>query len=1131
MSIWSDVRRLAAERHREVAGETDDLVPAATLLDSAQRATGVTCASRPPGDSLLDGGEACYHRDLKKIYYSRGPAIEMARFYIGHEFGHHWLGEASARCDCADLNMLTPAEPEMSAVGDADAYSPKERREAQANVFAREFLLPLAKLRRRCASGQFAAASVAAELGLPVDLVMHQMADAALLPEERPPEKAEEREHDPDPSQRKAIEAPAGPRQVRAGPGTGKTRTLVGRISHLLDSGEDPGSILALTYSNLSSQDLAARIRRTVGDRATAVWSGTFHAFGLELLRKYGHAIGLSVSPRLLDRTDSLMFLERLLPQLQLHHYLDLHEPARKLKAILGAIGRAKDELCTPAEYEKLAQDMLAAAGSDDEAQVKAKRALEVARAYAVYDQALRVNGCVDFSDLVARAVELLRANPDIRDEVRSVRRHVLVDEYQDMNRASGVFLKEIVTPGKGPWVVGDVRQAIYRFRGASPLNMSRFEEDFTGAQVTDLTTNYRSGGKIVRAFEAFGHTMTAAALAPKGGLEAHRGETTGQVAYDVASTRESEAEGLAKAILERSKNGVPFREQVVLSRWHSTLARLARHLERAGVPCLYFGDFFERPEVRDLLSLLSVVSEPKGTGLLRVAQMPHYAVPVGDIAKVVAWRRDKKLTMLAALRQADTIDGLSDAARDGLRRLVNDTAHWTWPMLPHQFLIGYLFGSGNHAHECLSGDGVSDQQRRLAVYQLLQFAFAFKPPEKVDPKRAFLAHVRRLEILDEEKQLRQLPAAAGDIDAVKLMTIHGSKGLEFPVVYINDLAKGQFPRAPRYDECPPPKGMIPPDPLMSAEAEEDSLFFVGMSRARNTLHMCRSCTTPRSNAANGRVNATPSRFLDPVAGHLSRPVGAAATWTDPGAQPAAHPRLAAPKVTGEWSYRAIETYDDCPRRYYYDHVLALGGSEDEGPYLQFQSALHASLAWLRGVATHAERAAGITARFESDWNAHGPRGHAFEAFYRELADNMVQSAVSVMDGQALPVELTVTLPQTGVVVRCRADHLQSTGSGVRIQRLKASRLSKTEKDKHRYTLWQAAVAQQHGGTVVFEHVSLLTQERRAAPVDPTKLTKALGVVEEVVRKVNAGGFDPDESDRCPTCPYYFICPSAGATV
>jgi Zn-dependent peptidase ImmA (M78 family) len=92
MSIWSEVRRLAAERHREVAGETDDLVPAATLLDAAQRATGVTCASRPAGDSLLDGGEACYHRDLKKIYYSRGPAIEMARFYIGHEFGHHWLG-------------------------------------------------------------------------------------------------------------------------------------------------------------------------------------------------------------------------------------------------------------------------------------------------------------------------------------------------------------------------------------------------------------------------------------------------------------------------------------------------------------------------------------------------------------------------------------------------------------------------------------------------------------------------------------------------------------------------------------------------------------------------------------------------------------------------------------------------------------------------------------------------------------------------------------------------------------------------------------------------------------------------------------------------------------------------------
>lgn len=1130
MSMWSEVRRLAVDRHQEVAGATEELVPAGVLLDAAQTATGVTCASRPPGDTLLDGGQACYHRELERIYFSPESGPELANFYIAHEFGHHWLGEVNARCECTDFDMLTPAEPEGSVVGDLGAYSPKERREAQANVFAREFLLPRAKLRRRCSDVRFSAAALAAELGLPVDLVMHQLADATLLPEERPVEAAEEREREPDDSQREAIEAPPGPRQVRAGPGTGKTRTLVGRIAHLLDRGESPGTILALTYSNLSAQDLASRIRRAVGDRATAVWSGTFHAFGLELLRKYGYTIGLPVSPRLLDRTDSLLFLEQLLPQLRLHIYLDLHEPARALKSILGAIGRAKDELCTPDQYEKYAQDMIKAAGDDNEAQVKADRALEVARVYAVYEQALRDHGYVDFGDLVARAVELLRAHADIRDEVRAERRHVLVDEYQDMNRASGLFVREIVTPGQGPWVVGDVRQAIYRFRGASPLNMSRFEADFLGAKVTDLTTNYRSGGNIVRAFESFGRTMSAAALAPSGSLRPHRGDGEGVVAYDVATSRECEAEGIARKIFERRESGVPFRDQVVLARSHSTLARLARHLERAGVPCLYFGDFFEREEVRDLLALLSVVSEPKGTGLLRVSQLQHYAVPVDDIAKVVVWRRDRKVTMLAALRRDDDIEGLSDAGRAGLRRLAADTAHSTWPMSPHQFLIGYLFGSGDHARTCLSGEMVRDQQRRLAVYQLLQFAFAFKPPEGKDPKRAFLDHVRRLEILDEEKQLRQLPAAAGDIDAVRLMTIHASKGLEFPVVYISNLAKGQFPMSGRYEPCPPPEGMIPSDVLMTSDAEEDSLFFVGMSRARDTLHLCRSSTTPRSNAPNGRASATPSRFLNAVAAHLPIPVESSPTWNDPGAPPPGHPRLAAPKASGEWSYRAIETYDECPRRYYYDHVLALGGSENEGPYLQFQSALHATLAWLRSTPSAAERKTGITTRFQNDWNTFGPRGHAFEGFYREIAEQMLHNAVAVMDGQSLPVELSARLPQTGVLVSCRADHIQLTEAGVVIQRLKAGRLSKIEKEKPRYTLWKAAVVQQHDGQVYFQHVSLHTLERRQAEVDRKKLNTSLAVIEDTVRKINAGGFEPDPGESCPTCPYYFVCPSGGAT-
>ena len=804
MSAWTEVRRLARLHHEELAGSSDELVPAAALLAAAEHATGVKRYARPHGDALLDGAEAAYDRERSRIYYARETEQSLANFHVAHEYGHHWLEEAGTTCHSSDLDMATPAEPAMSLVGDADAYSPKERAEAQANLFAREFLLPRHKLRRLGSGRILDAELIASELGVPADLVMQQMTDAFLLPDERSDEQDRRVEESPDDSQNEAIAASQGPRQVRAGPGSGKTRTLVGRIAQLLSAGEDPSSILALTYSNASAQDLTSRIRAAIGEKATAVWAGTFHGYGLELLRKYGRLSGLPAEPRLLDQTDCLMLLEELLPQLQLNHYLDLREPVLKLRPVLGAIARAKDELASPQDYGQYAHAMLADA-RDEKSREAAERAAEVAHVYAVYQQALQARGCVDFADLVGLPVELLRSHPDVRATIRSEKRHILVDEYQDMNRASGELLRELVEPSQGPWVVGDVRQAIYRFRGASPLNMSQFGDRFPGAQAIDLCVNYRSGGRIVRALETFASRMATAPLTSEGNLHARRGENAGEIFYEIATSREAEANGIANTILARVAAGDRFGRHVILGRTHTILARLAGHLERAGVPCLYFGDFFERPEIRDLLCLISVVAEPRGVGLLRVAQLPQYVVPPADIAVMFAWRRAHGTTMLAALNRLTEIDALSDVGRPGLERLSKDIAAVDWPMSAHRFLMSYLFRGSSHLLRLLEDASVAGQQQRLAVYQLLLFAFSFKPPAGGDPKRAFLDHVRRLEILDEEKQLRTLPAAASNIDAVRLMTVHASKGLEFPVVFFARTHQWAVPGATTLRSMPAP--------------------------------------------------------------------------------------------------------------------------------------------------------------------------------------------------------------------------------------------------------------------------------------------------------------------------------------
>lgn len=1120
MSVWREVRQQAQRWHAVLTGNAVDLVPAEKILAAAERETGIRREARAKADALLDNAEAVYDPDRQRIYYSKETDAALAAYHVAHEYAHHRIDAALARCGGGDIDLATPAEPELSLVGEGDAYSPKERREALANLFARELLLPRDKLRRSCAASVFDTHAIATELGVPPDLVMQQLADALLLPEEREGTEVPQAEPPPDDFQRVAAKAAWGPLRIRAGPGTGKTRTLVGRVQHLVETGTDPRRIAVLTFSNLSAQDLAARIRAAVGAPATAIWAGTFHAFGLELLRKYGEAIGLPVNVRLLDRSASLMILEERVGDLGLQHYLDLSEPLRKLRSILALISRAKDEMISPGKYEEHAQQMLTAA-RDERERIEAEKALEVARAYRVYEAELRARGAVDFGDLIARPIELFREHPAIRDAVRAERPHILVDEYQDMNRASGILLRDLVPPGAGPWVVGDVRQAIYRFRGASPLNMTRFPDDFSGAVTHDLGVNYRSGGRLIRAFESFGDTMQGIAekAAP---LQPFRGKDAGTITLNVASTVRAEFEGIARQILNYKLQGGRFSDHAILARSHTTLARLARHLEQAGVPCLYFGDFFERPEIRDLLALLSLAAGITGIGLVRIAQLPQYAVPATDVMTLFAWRKQNDIPMLEVIRRLEEIEGLSADGRRGFERLRDDLRQVDFKMSAHRFLLLHLFRDSAHLQTLLADATVAGQQRRLAIYQLLQFAFSFRARPGIDPKRAFLDHIRRLEMLDEEKQLRQLPAAASDINAVRMMTVHAAKGLQFPIVHVPALTSRHFP-IKRTDLNVLPPGLIDESALMSRDSEEEALFFVAMSRARDELHLTRAVNC----GGRGWDKLGPSPFLERIERHLPTRPDAPPNWTAEGAPEIPWQPLDRPAARESWAARSIETYLECPRRFYYADVLGLEGFDTRGQYLRFHSALKASLTWLRATPSAADRAQGLKARFAADWEEKGPRTSPLETLYRAAAETMLATAMKLMQGTALPNELAFTV-RGDIVLTCDADHVERRSDGITVQRLKAGALARSETHKVRHVVAQAALRQQHPGqTVHFEHVSLQDGKVQKATLQPNKLTEELKEIEAVFDGIERGRFPPEPSDfRCPSCPYFFICPS-----
>jgi DNA helicase-2/ATP-dependent DNA helicase PcrA len=344
-------------------------------------------------------------------------------------------------------------DPIDSGAGRVEGYSPRERKEVQADVFAGEFLCPADWLREEILGKGRTPKDIAIELELPPGLVLNQAIRALLLPPlQAPADAGPAVVYALDKSQQEAATWSGGPLLVDAGPGTGKTRTLVHRIQHLLDNGASPASILALTFSNKAAEEMRERLSVSNAEAAIEMWVGTFHAFGLELLTKYHQRIGRTLNVRILDEAGSLGILEDNLERLPLRYYQNLYEPAYELVHVLRAISRCKDELVSPATYKAAAEAARASASSDEEREVAGK-ALELAAIYEIYEVALREADAVDFGDLVLLSAMVLEGHEDLRKEYQTRFEHILVDEYQDVNLASSRLLRALCALDADVWV------------------------------------------------------------------------------------------------------------------------------------------------------------------------------------------------------------------------------------------------------------------------------------------------------------------------------------------------------------------------------------------------------------------------------------------------------------------------------------------------------------------------------------------------------------------------------------------------------------------------------------------------------------------------------------------------------
>jgi DNA helicase-2/ATP-dependent DNA helicase PcrA len=1115
MDAFEKIRTTAQALHERLVAKGFDPDKPLVFVKAGAADKDIEVSWLPEGDPALKGARALFDEQAGLICcVDKGTEGDRACL-IAHELGHVFIHAGSSECTDEDVDPSRSTEAAPVGLQRVEDYGAKERRELQANVFAREFLLPRPRARAKHLAGE-GAALIANSLGLPKDLVRQQLLDALLLPPS-PPETTTAPEPSPrnDPSQDRAAQHRGSAFQLQAGPGTGKTRTLVKRVLSLLTDGVDPASILVLTFSNRAAGELAERLSAVVPDAAPQLWIGTFHAFGLDLIRRYHDKFDLPPDPSLFDRSDAIEVLEEILPTLRLIHYRNLWDPSVELKEIVSAIGRAKDELVDEKQYRALAQAMKDDAPEDE----AADKALEVAQVYEIYQRALRARRSVDFGDLIMRPTILLQSDEVVRTTVRLRHRHVLVDEYQDVNRASALLLKALSGEGQRLWVVGDARQSIYRFRGASSVNMVRFAREYPDVVVDRLSVNYRSSEEVIQAFSVVAPHMAASQGMLPLELVADKGASGIKPELRAFPTRDDEAAGVAASVRELEGLGVALRDQAVLCHTNRRLNEIAEALEVRGIPVLHLGSLFERDEVRDFLALLSLVIDPFGDGIARVSAMPRYNVSLQDVSVIVRSLREQPGP--AAKKLAGVIDAaaLSSDGRVRLNRLAQDLEGFSSSTSPWEVLLTYALDRTPLLAELSQRESVPDRMRAVALWQFLNFVRDPGPPIAASPIQRVLDRVRQLVLLAEERDLRQIPAGALHMGAVRLMTVHGSKGLEFDAVHIPGLTLTSFPSSYRGPRCPPPKGMIEDaDHPAEHEMEEECLFFVALSRARIHLRLYRSPAGRSSKPspfldwfAHGEVVSVPAPSLIPLPADAPRPVPIAITWPD------------------GWNVTdsRLGHYESCPRRFFYTHVLGLGGARKTTAFSQTHDCIYDIIRWLAGArVTGSPGHAEVTAEFERVWAEKGPVTHGYAADYKRLADRLVSVLVGTGAERIFETAEPLAIDLAGGRLVVEPNEIAKLPNGtVILRRVRTGYRREKEHDQLDYSLYHLAGRAHYGLAYAVEAVHLTDEITEAVPTSDTKLKNRQAKAGEMLSNIASGWFPPKTDDfRCPRCPHFFVC-------
>ncbi len=1249
-------QELAAEAARQVlqsfresyAQWTDDKIP----LDELADWLGLEIATFEPGDypkgtyGFLEPGE-------NLIWLNRKLPDGTLRFTLAHEIGHAILhrqaehqhkflrlprsmavldtgvvsddpcNEQDVRECVTDLLFQDQMEEQF---GIGISYDPRGQREIAANVFAAELLMPLERVRALYISAETPANDLVHIFGVSKSALLNRIS-ALLSPSETnayrggdlygrmreegdyPGVDGHERSgsdntHSPteiistpkklyDEFQQAAIEATT-PALIVAGPGSGKTSTLIGRVEYLVDTqGIAPQNILALTFSRKAAEEMQERLQGVLDAQSAFPTVSTFHAFCAEQLRTYWSLAGLSQDFACLDDAEGYFLLLRLANELPLRHYQNLITPTYHFPAILSGISRAKDELVSPSEYKWLAVRMLEQASSDEEIE-QAEKALEIADIYALYQGALERQKDTDFGGLIMLTVQLLQEHAEVRQQLQQKYQQILVDEFQDINRASGILLRELAGDARHVWVVGDANQAIYGFRGASPANIANFCNDYEGAAVLPLSRNYRSRPDIVSFADAFRSKRLDSDYIQVASQTVRSNSVDTYITLAVATDERSELDGLISDIGRKLTEGYHFRDIVILCRTRAQARKISQALISANLPVIERGGLLEQEHIKNLVSIVMLFADSSGMGLLRAARQPDHALSQYDIEALLKATREQANSRIALIERNEAPITMSRIGCGALARLSDilrnlnapQNMQTIWTLLADYLFIetslvrGLLIDAFDVQAILSDYTGILqlarnyDQQQQ--ALRLQQEEEALAQGEQIEPldlppiheqARGFLDYLRVLKTLRNDGGNRQLDPESEekeDPDVIRVMTVHASKGLEFPVVYLPGIVKNRFPILRRSKSVEPPAGMLPAESEGDAahETGEACLFYVGATRARDHLVLSYA-------ERYGKKNYKRSSYIDSlVVGlpeeRIRRVVWKAVDKAEDGQEEFDQGR-ASPASTSEPSWfdpfmsqpsddfveivkankltlGMLETYMNCPRQYMYSTIYGFQG--EKSAYVAFWHATHGTVEdlkqrlevnkgredWNGELLTEMDAEELYSQRWQQEKGDTLPFATLYERHGQEISELIRRKLLSSRDSDwRLRQPFIVDIAGRSIeVVVDRVETSEQVDEPVKFVRTRFGKRKQKPSTSTREMLYVRASRQHHPGRAVeFQAHNMSTGETYPITLTNKKEQSLYDEVEQAILGMDRNEFPPKpDLMKCPGCPFFLICPA-----